>query len=99
MQTKKEVKKSRGIALAQIIILILGTIAIAYAIGSSIKEVSAEEVGPVYKPDSLAQWPTDTTEKRIPTDIPYTVFAGQFCSLSLNGFAADNGLRTTDDIS
>jgi hypothetical protein len=44
MITKKQNKKHGAIALSQIIILVIGIIAISYAIGSSIEEVSAWEV-------------------------------------------------------
>ena len=51
MQNKKEVKRERGLALLQILILFLGIVAIGYALGSSIEEVSAQpersDPGPV----------------------------------------------------
>lgn len=77
MQIKKEVKKrEKVLAISQIIILVLGTIAIAYAIGSSIMEVSA--AGSYGQTFSFPTEQADTTKKNkggIPTNLPYLTFA------------------------
>lgn len=56
MQNKKEGKKKvKGLAIAQTMLLVLGIIAIGYAIGLSVKVVSAQ--GPVQRPEFQPSWP------------------------------------------